>query len=219
MKVLVIEDDADVRGSLVQSLEDEQYVVDAVADGEEGLYRAEEWTYDVIILDVMLPGLDGWQILRRLRQHKNRTPVLMLTALDAFDDRVRGLDEGADDYLVKPFQERELTARLRALHRRTFQQTDNSLTIGQVEIRVAEQQVLVRGEPVELTAAQYRIVTHLATRAGRVVSRADLAEAATGDDDIGDSNVIDVQIHHIRRKLGKAFIQNRRGLGYVVPAT
>jgi len=219
MKVLVIEDDSDVRDTLVQCLEDEPFIVDAVADGEEGLYRAEEWQYDVIVLDVMLPGLDGWQILKRLRQRKNRTPVLMLTALDAFDDRVRGLDEGADDYLTKPFNERELTARIRALHRRAFQQADNVITLGPVEIRAAEQQVFVHEEPIQLTAAQYRIVAYLATRAGRVVTRNELAEATTGDEDSGDSNVIDVQIHHIRRKLGKDFIQNRRGLGYVVPAS
>lgn len=217
MKILVIEDDRDVRESLLQTLQDEGWIANAVRDGEEGLYRATEWKYDLIILDVMLPELDGWQVLKRLRQRKIATPVLMLTALDDIDHRVRGLVSGADDYLNKPYHERELTARIRALHRRSTGQLDDTIVLGSVEIRTAENQVFRNGEPVELTAAQYRITAYLAERAGNVVSKTELAEAITSCEDTGLSNVIDVQVHHIRRKLGKAFIQSRRGLGFVIP--
>lgn len=217
MKVLVIEDDRDVRDSLIQVLRDESFIVDAVADGAEGLYRAKEWQYDLLILDVMLPELNGWQVLERLRRNGIKTPVLMLTALGDIDDRVKGLDSGADDYLAKPFSERELLARARALYRRSFGQADDVISIGRVEIYTAERRVLLNGSPVVLTAAQYRIVAYLAVRTGQVVSRQRLAEAIVGEDNFTLSNVIDVQIHHIRRKLGKDFVQNRRGLGYTIP--
>jgi len=217
MKILVIEDDHDVRESLRQTLEDEHFIVDAVADGAEGLYRAQEWKYDVVVLDVMLPELNGWEVLEQLRKSKNSTPVLMLTALDAVDDRVKGLNKGADDYLPKPYSERELLARIRALHRRTVGQSDDIVAIGDVEVDTSKRTVSLKGQTVELTAAQYRIVEYLTTRTGAVVPRNDLTEAIVGDDETAISNVIDVQIYHIRRKLGKNFIQNKRGLGYLVP--
>lgn len=217
MKILVIEDDEDVRDSLRLTLEDEHFVVDTAADGEVGLYRAREWKYDLIVLDVMLPELDGWGVLEALRSAKVLTPVLMLTALDSLDDRVKGLNQGADDYLAKPFSERELLARIRALHRRSVGQASDVLEFGDVVVRTTERRVERKGEPVELTAAQYRIVEYLALRVGQVLPGGELAEAITGEDESAMSNVIEVQIHHIRRKLGKAFIQNRRGLGYLVP--
>ncbi len=217
MKILVIEDDEDVRDSLRLTLEDEHFVVDTAEDGEVGLYRAREWKYDLIVLDVMLPELDGWGVLEALRSAKVPTPVLMLTALDSLDDRVKGLNQGADDYLAKPFSERELLARIRALHRRSVGQASDVLEFGDVAVRTSERRVERKGAPVELTAAQYRIVEYLALRAGKVVPGGELAEAITGEDESAMSNVIEVQIHHIRRKLGKAFIQNRRGLGYLVP--
>ena len=217
MKILVVEDDYDVRASLVMTLEDERFVVDAVDNGPEGLYRAQEWKYDLILLDVMLPEMDGWQILEALRKEKNTTPVLMLTALDALDDRVKGLNSGADDYLAKPYSERELLARIRALYRRSVGQSNDVIEIGEVEINTVEHTVSKKGEAIELTAAQYRIVEYLGTRAGAIVARSDLAEAIVGEVEAAISNVIDVQIYHIRRKLGKGFIENRRGLGYLVP--
>ena len=216
MKILVIEDDFDVRASLVQTLEEERYAVDSVSNGPEGLYRALEWKYDLILLDVMLPGMDGWQVLETLRKEKRVTPVLMLTALDSLDDRVKGLNTGADDYLPKPYSERELLARVRALHRRSMGQSCTVIEIGDVEIDTAKQTVLLKGEQTELTASQYRIVEYLGSRAGTLVSKNELTEVIVGDDETSVSNVIDVQIYHIRRKLGKGFIQNRRGLGYLV---
>lgn len=216
MKILVVEDDYDVRASLIQTLEDEGFRIDSVDNGPEGLYRATEWKYDLILLDVMLPGMDGWEILENLRREKNITPVLMLTALDALDDRVKGLNTGADDYLPKPYSERELLARIRALLRRTLGQSDTIIDLGEITIDTAKQYVHHKGEPVDLTASQYRLVEYLGSRAGSVISTAELSEAIVGDDESSISNVIDVQIHHIRRKLGKGFIKNRRGLGYLV---
>lgn len=216
LKILVIEDDHDVRDGLVQTLEDENFLVDAAANGAEGLYRAREWDYDVIVLDVMLPELSGWQILERLRKEKS-TPVLMLTARSEVDDRVKGLNSGADDYLVKPYNDRELLARIRALSRRSSGVAENQITLGRVVVDLAEQLVYLDGDRVKLTAAQFRIVSHLARNAGKVITRHDLFEAISGEDDETLSNVIDVQVHHIRRKLGKDFLQNRRGLGYIIP--
>lgn len=217
MKILVIEDDFDVRDSLRQTLEDERFVVDTVENGAEGLYRAREWKYDVILLDVMLPELDGWQILKELRDQKIQTPVLMLTALDHLDDRVRGLKGGADDYVVKPYHERELVARVQALHRRSLNLTGDVIFIGGVEINTASSLVKLNGKIVNLTSHQYRILEYLASRAGQVISQKELAEAVIGEEEAAISNVIDVQIYHIRRKLGKDFVQNRRGLGYIIP--
>ncbi|WOO40276.1 response regulator transcription factor [Rubellicoccus peritrichatus] len=217
MKILVVEDDSDVRNSLRQTLEDENFVVDTVDNGAEGLYRASEWQYDVILLDVMLPELDGWHILNKLRDQKIQTPVLMLTALDDLDDRVRGLTTGADDYMVKPYHERELLARIQALHRRSLGLTQNVIKIGRVEINTAQRTVKLNGELISLTAYRYRILEYLATRRGEVISQSELAEAIVGEDETALSNVIDVQIHHIRRQLGKDFVRNRRGLGYVIP--
>lgn len=217
MKVLVIEDDRDVRESLIQTLKDEHFIVDAVEDGQEGLFHAQEWRYDIILLDVMLPELNGWQILERLRREKIKTPVLMLTALDEMDDRIKGLNQGADDYLTKPFVERELLARMRALYRRAYGHGDDVIDLGRVAIDTGERTISLNGEEVNLTAAQYRIVVYLAARAGKVVSRKELAESVIGEDDASISNVLDVQIYNIRRKLGKDFVQSRRGHGYIVP--
>lgn len=215
VKLLVIEDDRDVRESIVQTLAEENFVVDAVDNGAEGLYQAQNWEYDAIILDVMLPELNGWQVLKQLRQSK-ATPVLMLTALGDIDDRVTGLNEGADDYLVKPYSERELLARIRALTRRSTILNSDRIVLGRVGVDVASQTVYLDGELVKLTAAQYRLLEYLVRRAGKVVPRQELADAIDMNED-SLSNVLDVQVHHIRRKLGKEFLQSRRGLGFIIP--
>lgn len=217
MKILIIEDDQDLRASLVQTLQEESFIVDAVEDGELGLYRAQEWTYDAIILDVMLPKLDGWAVLKQLRSEKNITPVLMLTAQNTVDDRVTGLNLGADDYLPKPFHVKELIARLHALVRRSSGVAENRIILGDFAIDTATQQVLQNGEPVKLTVAQFRLIAHLAARRGQIVSRMELAEAMTNEEETASSNVIDVQVHHIRRRLGKNLVQSRRGAGYFIP--
>lgn len=217
MKVLIIEDDEDVRDSIAQTLRTGNYEVDAISEGTEGLYRATEWSYDAIILDVMLPGIDGWEILRSLREKSIGTPVLMLSALSEIDHRVKGLEGGADDYLVKPYHRRELLARVRALTRRTPTMEGEIIQIGRVTVNLTECRVELDDEPVELTASQFQILGYMARRVGRVVTRSSLVDLIYGDYDEKDSNVIDVQVYHIRRKLGKEFIVSRRGFGYEIP--
>src|SRR5690349_17669597 len=175
MRVLVVEDEPDLLRGLTKALREDGYAVDAAADGEEGSYKAESYDYDAIVLDVMLPKLDGWELLRRLRQSK-KTPVLMLTARDGVSDRVRGLDSGADDYLVKPFELSELLARLRAIIRRAASESQSKLEIGDVVIDTAARTVTRRGSPVALTAREYALVEYLALHRGRLVTRTNLYE-------------------------------------------
>lgn len=216
MRILVVEDDHDVRIGLEQILSENAFLVDIVDNGSEGLYRALNWEYDAVILDVMLPEMDGWKILQKLRENK-ATPVIMLTALGQTNNRIRGLDHGADDYLCKPFDSGELLARLRALIRRSAGHANNRIEIGRVSIDTTSKEVYLDGEPVVLTGAQYRILYYLGKRAGKVVTKAEICDALDRDDTEQFSNVLEVQIHHIRKKLGKDVVENRRGLGYVMP--
>ncbi|HYP09073.1 MAG TPA: response regulator transcription factor [Bryobacteraceae bacterium] len=213
MRVLVVEDEPDLRGSIARALRDDQYAVDEAGDGEEGLYKAESAAYDAIVLDIMLPGLDGFQLLERLRRTR-KTPVLMLTARDSVKDRVRGLDSGADDYLVKPFDLDELLARLRALIRRAANRATSSIDIGAIRIDTAARVVTRAGEPIALTAREYTLVEFLALHAGSVVSRADLYEHLFDENDNTLSNLLDVHVSNVRRKLGERLITTRRGHGY-----
>jgi two-component system OmpR family response regulator len=215
MRILVIEDEADLLASLAQALREEGYAVDGAADGEEGLYKAESWGYDAIVLDVMLPRLDGWTVLQRLRKSK-KTPVLMLTARDTSRDRVRGLDTGADDYVVKPFDLDELLARLRALIRRAAGQTRNVIEIGPLVIDTAARQVTCAGQPVGLTAREYALVEFLALHRGEVVTRTTLYEHLFDEDDSTLSNLLDVHVSNLRKKLGAESIVTRRGHGYSI---
>ena len=216
MKVLLVEDEADLRATLAESLREQNYAIDTAADGEEGLYRALETDYDAIILDVMLPRIDGWEILRRLRMKKT-TPVLLLTARRALQDRVHGLDLGADDYLTKPFDLREVHARLRALIRRSKGAATARIALpGDVEIDTARRELLLKGVPVDLTAREYSLIEYLAFRRGEVVSRGDLYEHLFSEDDETFSNLLEVHVCNIRKKLGKDFIQTRRGHGYAL---
>jgi two-component system, OmpR family, response regulator len=215
MRLLVIEDEADLLASLAKALREEGYAVDIAADGEEGLYKAQAWEYDVIVLDVMLPRLDGWEVIRRLRQSR-KTPVLMLTARDAARDRVRGLDTGADDYLVKPFDLNELLARLRALIRRTAGQTGNVIKIGSVVIDTAARKATRGGQSVALTAREYTLVEFLALHRGEVVTRTALYEHLFEEGEDTLSNLLDVHVSNVRKKLGADFITTRRGHGYCI---
>lgn len=215
MRILVIEDEADLLASLAKALREEGYAVDTAADGEEGLYKAQSWDYDAIVLDVMLPGLDGWTILERLRKTK-QTPVLMLTARDAPRDRVRGLDTGADDYVVKPFDLDELFARLRALIRRAAGQTRNVIEIGDLAVDTAARRVTRAGKEVALTAREYALLEYLALHRGQVVTRTELYEHLFDEDDHTLSNLLDVHVSNLRKKLGAACIKTRRGLGYII---
>jgi two-component system OmpR family response regulator len=215
MRLLIVEDEADLRRGLEQALREEGYAVDAAGEGEEGLFKAETWDYDAIVLDVMLPGLDGWEILRKLRQ-KKKTPVLMLTARDGVRDRVRGLDCGADDYLVKPFDLAELLARVRALIRRAANAPSPVLDFGSVKINTTARVVSVEDSAIGLTAREYALVEYLASRRGKVVSRTELYDHLFAEEDESYSNLLDVHVCNLRRKLGKDLIQTRRGHGYVI---
>lgn len=215
MKILVIEDEPRLLRSLSQALREEGYAVDTAEAGDEGLFKAESADYDTIVLDVMLPQLDGWQVLERLRKSK-RTPVLMLTARDTARDRVRGLDTGADDYLVKPFDLAELLARIRALIRRSAGQAQPTLEIRDIAIDTRARTVTRAGQPVTLTAREYAILEYLALHRGEVVTRTALYEHLFEEDDITLSNLVDVHVFSIRRKLGSDLIATRRGQGYCI---
>ena len=217
MRVLVIEDEPDLLRALVQSLREEGYAVDQASDGREGLMKAEACEYEAVVLDLMLPGLDGLEVLRRLRTSR-KTPVLILTARDGVGDRVRGLDAGADDYLVKPFALSELLARLRALIRRSAGLADPSIRIGDVAIDTATKTVTRAGEAVLMTAREYALVELLAVYRGRLITRTVIYDQLFGDDDDTLSNVVEVHVSHIRKKLGKDFIVTRRGQGYLIDA-
>jgi len=215
MRVLVVEDEPDLLDSLVRAVREDGYAVDGAPDGEEGLYKAESFEYDAIVLDVMLPRLDGWELLKRLRKTK-KTPVLMLTARDAIRDRVRGLDTGADDYLVKPFDIDELLARLRALIRRSASRAESRLQIGDVVIDTAARKIWRGTDEVTLTAREYALLEFLALHQGKLVTRTMLYEHLFDENDSTLSNLLDVHVSNIRKKLGHEFITTRRGHGYSI---
>jgi two-component system OmpR family response regulator len=218
MRVLVVEDQPDLARSVARALREENFAVDIAGDGEEGLFQATEVPYDAVVLDLMLPVRDGWSVLQTLRERGRDMPVLLLTARDAVDDRVRGLNLGADDYLVKPFATAELIARLRALTRRAAGRASAEVTIGPFRLDTAARR-LTRGDaPVELTAREYAILELLANRRGDVVTRAAICDHIYGDDTDVLSNVVDVHIASLRRKLGADLIRTRRGHGYVLDA-
>ncbi len=217
MRILIVEDEPDLLRGLARSLREEGYAVDTAADGEDGLYKALEVSYDAVVLDVMLPRMDGWEVLRRLRM-KKKSPVLLLTARDRSADRVRGLDTGADDYLVKPFDLPELLARLRAIIRRGASEARSFIEIGDVTVDIASRTVLHRRKPVELTAREYSLVEFLALHRGEVVTRTQLYEHLFDENDDSLSNLLDVHVSNVRKKLGHEFITTRRGHGYCIEA-
>ncbi len=222
MRVLIVEDQQRLRNWVAKGLREADFVVDAAADGNEGLWYAQSNTYDVIILDLMLPGVDGLTILRRLREAQREDHVLILTARDTVPDRVTGLDLGADDYLVKPFAFEELLARVRALVRRSYGRHSPVIEIGNLRIDTARRQVWRNGLEVELRAMEYKLLEYLARRAGETVSRTEIWEHLYDFGSQAVSNVVDVYVACLRRKLDepghKSIIQTRRGLGYVLGA-
>lgn len=217
MRVLVVEDEPDLRSALVQALSENGYAVDSASEGVDGLYKATTWSYDAIVLDIMLPKMNGWDVLRSIRE-KNAAPVLILTARDAISDRVRGLDGGADDYLVKPFSIQELLARLRVLVRRSVGVAESVIRIDDIEINIANRTVTKAGEMVVLTAREFALVEMLGLHRGRLITRSQIYDHIFGEDDDSLSNLIDVHISHIRKKLGADFIVTRRGQGYIINA-
>lgn len=216
MRLLVVEDEPDLARTIGRALEDEHFAVDVALDGEEGLHSMTEISYDAIILDLMLPRRDGWSLLRELRAAGKKTPVLILTARDAVEDRVRGLDLGADDYLTKPFALTELVARIRALIRRASVDPAPTLIIGDVAIDTAARRVLRGKNPVELTPREYAVLELLARRRGTLVTRTIVWEHIYNEAEDIFSNAVDVHVSALRRKLGHDLIQTRRGQGYII---
>jgi two-component system, OmpR family, response regulator len=216
MRVLVIEDEPDLLSVLAQSLRETGYAVDTAADGAEGLFKAEGGQYDALVLDLMIPRLDGWGVLKALRCTGNTVPVLVLTARDALSDRVRGLDCGADDYLTKPFELAELFARLRAIIRRSAGKPSSIAQIGDVQIDTVRKCVSKSGQLVSLTPREYSLVEFLALHRGELVTRSMLYDHLFDEDDDSLSNLVDVHVSNVRKKLGKDFIVTRRGQGYLL---
>ena len=220
MRLLIAEDDAKLARSLARGLRAEGYAVDVVGDGDEALVSARVYDYDAIVLDVMLPGTDGFSVCRALRDHERWAPVLVLTARDGVGDRIRGLDSGADDYLVKPFDFGELLARLRALLRRGRPERPALLVVGDLEVDPATRSVTRAGRRVDLSAREFALLEYLARHAGRVVGRSELLDHVWDVNYQGSGNVVDVYVGYLRRKLeqpfGRLLIRTERGAGYIL---
>jgi DNA-binding response OmpR family regulator len=220
MRVLVVEDFDLLRDSVCQGLKEAGFAVDEAADGNAGLWHARSGQYDVIVLDLMLPGLDGLSVLRALREQAVNSHVLILTAKDTTPDRIKGLDVGADDYLVKPFEFGELLARVRALLRRQYKAKNPVLRVADVEIDTAGRSVQRAGRTIDLTPREYALLEYLALRRGEVVTRTDIWTHVYEFNAEASSNVVDVFIGHLRRKIDQpglvSLIRTRRGHGYVL---
>lgn len=217
MRLLLVEDDTMIGESVLDLLRAEHYAVDWVRDGEMADTALRTQHYDLVLLDLGLPRRDGLAVLRDLRARKDRTPVLVATARDALAQRVEGLDAGADDYVLKPYELDELLARIRALLRRAAGRAEPVYEHQGVSIQPATREVMVQGQPVQLSAREWAVLEPLLARPGMVLSRAQLEEKLYGWKDEISSNAVEVYIHGIRKKLGPDIIQNVRGVGYLVP--
>lgn len=214
MRILIVEDEPTLGRQLKATLESAGYAVDLATDGEDGHYLGASESYDAVILDLGLPEVDGLTVLDRWRREKRNFPVLVLTARDSWSDKVAGLDAGADDYLAKPFQTEELIARLRALIRRSSGNASSELIAGDVRLDTRSGKVTLAGDPVKLTAQEYKLLSYLLHHKGKVVSRTELIEHIYDQDFDRDSNTIEVFVTRIRKKLGAEVISTIRGLGY-----
>lgn len=217
MRILVVEDDPLLGDGLQAGLAQAGFGVDWVKDGVAGEVALKTGSHAAVVLDLGLPRLAGLDLLRRMRSGGNKTPVLIVTARDAIEDRIKGLDSGADDYVVKPFDLHELAARLRALIRRSAGQAAPLLRVGELELDPAARRVAFKGNPVELPAREYALLHALMLGAGRVLSREQLTERLYAWGEEVESNAIDVHIHHLRRKLSPGVIRTVRGVGYLMP--
>lgn len=215
MRILIVDDESDLRLAVSMALAVDGYAIDTAENGVEGLYKALNWDYDAILLDIMMPDMDGWEMLEKLRQKKD-TPVLMLTARGELDDRVKGLDLGSDDFLVKPFEMDELSARIRALIRRSAGKATSKLRYGGAELDTALKQVYIDGAPVKLTSIEYALVEYMMMHSGKIVSRSELYDHLFDENDDTLSNVLDVHMCNVRKKLGGNYIKTRRGQGYIL---
>lgn len=222
MRLLLVEDDARIARFVAKGLREQSYAVDLAATGDDALYQAAINSYDLIILDVMIPGRDGFAVCRELRRSGQRMPILMLTARDAIEDRVTGLDHGADDYLTKPFEFRELLARLRALLRRSAELRPARIVVADLVVDTGAQTASRAGRTISLTAKEYALLEFLARNAGRVVGRAEIAEHVWDETFDPFSNLIEVYVNRVRRKIdsahAKPLLHTRRGSGYFLDA-
>ena len=222
MRVLIIEDEKKVSGFIKKGLEEQMFTVDVALDGEAGIRRLQQKEYDIVILDVVLPGMNGFEVCKQIRRIKPGIPVLMLTALGTLDDKVTGLDSGADDYLTKPFHFQELLARMRALARRNILEKtfDQIIKVADLEINIDSKQVKRGGKEHILTTREFRLLVLLARNKGRVLSRSELAEKIWEESFVSGSNVIDVYVSYLRKKIdrgpGKKLIHTIIGMGYVL---
>jgi two-component system OmpR family response regulator len=216
MRVLLVEDDRMVGAAVMQALKDAAYAVDWVTDGETAIEAAEVEAYDVALLDLGLPETDGQDVLRRLRRIGRQLPLIIVTARDGVDDRIDGLDLGADDYLVKPFEIRELLARMRAVLRRQGSGSSSLLSNGKIGLNPATREATFLGETSVLTAREFAVLRALLTRPGAILSRSDLERHIYGWNEEVESNAIEFLIHTIRKKLGALAIRNVRGVGWMV---
>ncbi len=220
MRILIVEDEAKTGGYLQQGLSEAGFIVDLVQDGLDGLHAALEGCYDLVILDVMLPGMDGWQILQRMRAAQHSEPVLFLTAKDSLEDRVRGLDQGADDYLIKPFAFAELLARVKTLLRRSKQLQPDNYSIADLTLDVSRRNVMRSGKRIHLTNKEFALLEILIRRSGEVLPRSLIASLVWDMNFDSDTNVIDVAVRRLRSKVDDEFspklIHTIRGMGYVL---
>ena len=220
MRILVVEDEKKVAGFIKKGLEEELYAADVASDGEEGLGLAETENYDLIILDIMLPKIDGLEVLSRLRKNKVTTPILLLTAKDSVDDKVNGLNRGADDYLTKPFAFSELLARTRVLLRRGQNETKTVLQVADLTLDLVKHKVSRDGEEIELTGKEYSLLEYFMRSPGKVLTRTMIAKHVWDYNFDTFTNVIDVYVNHLRKKIDKSYskklIHTLRGVGYVM---
>jgi DNA-binding response OmpR family regulator len=220
MRILLVEDDSRIAGFVAKGLREQAYAVDVATNGNDALYQASVNAYDLAILDVMIPAPDGFEVCRRLRESGLRLPILMLTARDATDDRVHGLNTGADDYLTKPFEFRELLARLRALLRRSGELRPDRIAIDDLVLDSATQTAARAGKQIPLTTKEYALLEYLARNAGRVVGREEISEHVWDETFDPFTNTIEVYVNRLRRKIdehaAKPLIHTRRGAGYIL---
>ena len=220
MRILVVEDEKDLNNIITKHLKQNNFSVDSVFNGEEALEYLDYGTYDLIVLDIMLPKVNGYEVIKKLRENKNETAVLMLTARDSIEDKIKGLDLGADDYLIKPFDFGELLARIRALVRRKYGNTSNTMEIDDLCIDIAKKTVVRGGKNIELTGKEYEVLEYLIQNKGHVLSRDKIRDSVWDYGYEGESNIIDVLIKNIRKKIdignSKQLIHTKRGLGYVL---
>ena len=216
MRILLIEDEARIAADIKVTLEAAGYVVDISSDGEDAWFRGDTEDYDLVVLDLGLPKMDGLSILKRWRAAGRRMPVLVLTARGAWVERVEGIDAGADDYLPKPFRMEELVARARSLIRRAAGHAGSLIEAGPLSLDMRQMRVSVNGIPVALSPLEYRLVAYLMHHKGRVVPGPELLEHLYGDDDAREANALEAVLTRLRRKLGAAAIETRRGFGYII---